>query len=376
MKTFKILVAAGLLLGATSVMADDDPPPPPPWLPGQFSDPNTTDPTSTTGIRPARPGAIDYKPADPTADPPEPGKYVGGDAGSVRPTDIDFNGKFEETDATNNIRGAKRNLNKKGGENNDKLISDPDYNPLTSTGASGPGHDLTSSDGGTFTFAIPDAFLISCDESNATLNADQGSWSGGNEKVTIEDMMKPTTDEVKDAKAYISCRLTTTRSKFYLYLNAKNGGKMRSITDDGSGKPVYLQVAADGPTKDAELGMAVKFIKSWYITSDLTAGYGNDVKIFGSGGVGKAVTTNGNGDPAEGWYLGSLAGDVNLASIVGGSSNYTRFSAWSSNNAPISTGLEFEIHAAIVTAGGYDIASNSGIYKETIEITLDSKMAD
>jgi len=322
MKAFKTIVAAGLLLGATSVMAQDE---------GGGSD--------DTG-----------EPIVVTPPPVIKGQFAPkGDPGSPAPTNVNSsigdNGKFETT--------AKRNLD----ADDESQSPIPEKENITNT------NTLSASDGGAFTFIIPEAFKISCDESNATLNADEDSYGKVGKSTVIERMMVQDIEELesKGAEAYISCIATTTRSKWTINLLATHGGKMESTETPGE----FLQLTGSDGTNPGELGMAIKFIKSWTITSDNTAGYGNNIKTLSDAPV--PVTAEGNGF-GRGHFIGDLSSPVNLASIVDDAAD--RFAAWTDDGKPISTGFEFQIHAAFITNNDLDISATSGVFRETIVLTL------
>jgi len=357
MRTLKILVAAGLLLGTTSVMAQDPSAPTitpfnPSYEPAQTGDPLEDNPNYTNN----RPNAPTRTIPDVSVDKPM----------------IDNDGKLIVYDGTND--GVKRNVkyildedgklvpNHKKNDNGEYV----DENNVATTDESKYVIDegITVSDGGVFRFVLPDAFQIACDDSRGTIAAsDQDNHLTDVNKGLVEDMMVPDFLGLKNAKAVISCRATTTRMKWALKLDALYGGKMKD--SHGSG---FLKLANDDHTEDGELGMWIEFTKSWTLTDNEKAGYGNDIMTYG--GTPVQLTEDGKGIPDAGNYIDNVRTQVNLANVLskGTASRFTAMRGGSN----VSTGFEFEIRAAFVDDDGQDIASGAGTYEETIVITLDS----
>jgi len=201
------------------------------------------------------------------------------------------------------------------------------------------------SDGGDFIFKIPDAFVIECDDSHGTIDAIATK--------DVTPMIVPTESDLETAEAYISCRATSTLSKWKLNLTATNGGKMKI-----NGGSTYLQLTDNVGTANGVLGMAVLFTKSFKPGDETTLQ--NDITTEN----GLTITTNGVPSSEVG-IIRSYPGAVNLADALDPGSNYFE--------ADASTGFEFEIHAAFVNGNAY-ISSPSGTYTEHINIEVSSAL--
>jgi len=221
----------------------------------------------------------------------------------------------------------------------------------------GPNHTQTKTSGGDFIFKIPEAFDIECDDTHGTIDAQASK--------DVSPMIVSTKEDLPGAEAYISCRATSTLSKWTLKLTATNGGKMLEKDTEEA-----LQLTDNTDTHDGVLGMGVVFMKSFKPDD-----YGtplNTITTMGPSGKGTEITVAGVPDPDVYGIVESYPGAVNLAGAF--ETGATRFGAWDSNGKGASTGFEFEIHAAFVDTGDADISSPTGVYKEHIDISLETSM--
>jgi len=218
----------------------------------------------------------------------------------------------------------------------------------------------TKSDEGKFTFNVPEAFEIICTDADVITE--------------VEEMKVADPGDLKDAPAVVTCDIKTTRSKWYLYLDAKHGGKMLKTKADPDDPDEFLRLDnGNDPAYDGILGMWVEFLEAsahdGTATTDLNIG---TIKADGTISTslianGDAVSDNGNSfTPA-----GSTA-KINLASVIDGDNDIKRFAARDGDGKGRSSAFTIGIHGAFVTPNEDEIISE-GEHIETIEIYVSAE---